>query len=572
MIFVGSSPSGSGSLKLSLKAVQIALIISLCASNQALAWNARYFQCKKAEIYAVPLLTECDVSCTLQHYYSPFPTSNECAKRSSQTNPNKEKIGGIVSQEASVIVFKSHNWIIDYALWKLDQYGLWVGDISDSEIKYLHYGADFADHPWNGRPDSPDASKDSVIGIWDLEDNNPHGVVFDRDSFLGNRYRVESRFRGGTFKKTDTKVRPNLYLESRFRAKLFDKDVRFAADSFFHFPNRDAVNPRERDILLRSAPVVDKDRVFKGSDVSAMAYGVVLYQLARKFWPQNEDSIPDLYELPRVHSPRAPGRVKTGTLVLDPLPGPIRHEIKAHLPSTYLGGNPFICAPSDREADTQKKKHWDPCRDGKPTWPIWVPDGEAFEPSAGWDCFAHTCDEKLEESCLSYPECVADYHRALVKRFPGKSRQAALIYLGWALHMVQDLAMPRHAANWIGTVHENVERLADKMVRQGIAHKSIGEGGFSDWRVFHEEADVLFSGTATVPEICEEIQLGQSYDWVDAGLRKLMLEVRDESYRDRYKIDGKQSKVPNQRAKYTQIAFQRAILATMKLLVCFSAD
>ncbi|MCP4601749.1 MAG: hypothetical protein GY847_14740 [Proteobacteria bacterium] len=598
-----------GTYKVITSTLWALVAIVVFVSNDVAAWNARYFQFNETcfidsdrlytsiwnkdwERYYYPLyqtpsdfvpsnfmsptLRDCRRLCELDRF--PFVSVADCKKECNARNV--ESCGGRNSQNClkdrgppSIVVpvFKAHNWIVNYAVWKLKQYGLWFNSVSDEEIKYIHYGINFADHPWMGRPDAPRAHEDYVIGIYDLERENLRGSVFNRDDFMGERYLVETRFRGGTSTKPGLKYRPNLYLSACYKAKPVGQDKTIAADVLFHFPNKDAAKYTERAVLVRSIRGFDKDRVFEKSDVSAMIYGSVLYQLARKFWPNNSSCEPDLYDLPRIYSHKGPGSPETGAIVIDHFFGPGKYVERAYLPSTYLGGNPFICSPPESNIEPTEWRR-DICRWGKPTWPIWVPDQQQFTPNLTSDCFATNCKKTLSRRCLKNPSCVEEYHDVLKSRYPGKSKRAALIYLGWALHMIQDLSMPQHAANWVGTVHANIETLADRIIQLGYGARSLKNGGWADWSPFEQTTDRLFGGSNSREEICDNLGLNQGFLWNAKKLKALFDQVRDEAYKDRNLINRKKSGKRNQRKKYIQIAFQRAILASMKLIACLETE
>ena len=56
-----------------------------------------------------------------------------------------------------------HNWITNKAIDQLKKRNLWYKNIPDETIKYIHYGSDFADHPWNGRPDNIDGEVKGIM-------------------------------------------------------------------------------------------------------------------------------------------------------------------------------------------------------------------------------------------------------------------------------------------------------------------------------------------------------------------------------------------------------------------------
>ena len=75
-----------------------------------------------------------------------------------------------------------------------------------------------------------------------------------------------------------------------------------------------------------------------------------------------------------------------------------------------------------------KKQSGNPCSDGTPTWPGWVPShGQDYSDA---ELLARVTDEN-----------------------PGRNNSAGLIYLGWAAHMIQDLA------NIVGVGKANIKLL-----------------------------------------------------------------------------------------------------------------
>jgi len=577
----------------------------LWQGSPALAWNARYFQHNERDVYdnsrprvspekrdwtayyfpfyqgpasfrpsdfMAPSRKDCFALC--DSHPAPFANSEDCRNACIRPHENlcrKKSVKKCLREKGLfslvVPVFKGHNWLTNVAVWTLKKHGLWFEEISDRDLKYIHYGINFADHPWTGRPDAADAGRDRVVGVWDLEKRNLRNALFDRDKSPGRRYLVESRFRSGRLNSHSDSHRPNLYLSVRHKAVMFEKNKITAADNLFHFPNRDAASGSGKSVRLRSFDAIDKDAVFEKCDVSAMKYGVVLFQLSRQFWPGNPDIEPDISALARIYSHKGPGSPETGAIVIDHLLGPGEHVERAYLPSTYLGGNPFICAPDPGKRILAKYEN-DLCRFGPPTWPVWVPNDSQFLPSGEGDCFEHTCKNRLSPQCLKRPQCVRDFHVALKNRSPGKSQKTALIYLGWALHLIQDTAMPRHAANWLGSVHENIETEADRMIKLGYGMRSREDGGFSDWQPFYTQVDQMFGSGRSRRQICRDLALDGNYRFEHEGLKALFDSVRDDAYRDRKRIKGRKKKTSTRREEYIQIAFQRSILASMKLLVC----
>lgn len=200
---------------------------------------------------------------------------------------------------------------------------------------------------------------------------------------------------------------PNLYLALRWSANHpFGSIVNenFAADNLAHYAHRE---PLRLDGTEGRTDVLASGE--KGRwGVNAMHYGATLYELARRF-SIGLDPAPDLRQLKNM---------KTGTIQV------IHYTTTSHaktgVPDTNLGSNPFIRT-----------------KDGVATWPIWVLEPGDYSP------------EKL------------------AKQKPGRSVRAATIYLGWALHMMHDLAVPFHARDQAGKIHQKVEGELDTWIGEG---------------------------------------------------------------------------------------------------------
>lgn len=109
--------------------------------------------------------------------------------------------------------------------------------------------------------------------------------------------------------------------------------------------------------------------------------------------------------------------------------------MEADYPSFYVGGNPFICT------DTQAH---DPCYvHGTATWPFWVPSAHLL---------------------VDWPKNRVSFQEKLVDTRPPKSERAALIYLGWAMHMLADLSVEHHALDKANTRHTKNEDEMDEDV------------------------------------------------------------------------------------------------------------
>jgi hypothetical protein len=336
---------------------------------------------------------------------------------------------------------RMHNRIVDHALTWLDNRGKLPFDPDQKDElgltprDYIYFGLIFADRPWLGTPEAPGKTYKGWADVYAKD-----GKVFSSDEntvWIPNFY-VQSRWAG----LTDGK--PNAYLEAYWmtdfpgsdeseaecggsggsggpsEARADDVVKSVAGDNMFHFAN-------DRDVTTQlTHDLVNGWAVFERSDVHAYEYGSELFRLARAFWPHNVERYPSIHSLKHFVSG------ETGTLTL---PGNVfgGNPITANQPSTYMGGNPFICTGA----------HWgqkDLCESGSPTWPLWVPPADARGP---------------------------DPLRLLTDPTPDKSYRASLVYLGWALHMLADLSMPDHALDYTGTGHSDAEDYADTLAANG---------------------------------------------------------------------------------------------------------
>lgn len=264
----------------------------------------------------------------------------------------------------------------------------------------VHYGLCFADYPAMGRPES-------------VNNDNPFGtrVPGVREDLWGKTVASD----GGAW--GDVKVfygspgdnrEPNLCLYTYwlFEVLYFDLgEFTCAADNLSHYAN---VAKLKADGTEGSEDVLAEGPGGRGPwRVGGSLYAYNLYELACRFWPGS----PEFPRLDKVSSlSKGVGRLYNYTS------GIVSYA--AEVPGTYPGSNPFILT-----------------QDGKPTWPIWVPD--EYSP------------EKLRQ-------VTAD-----------QSKRAAAIYLGWANHILQDLAVPFHAKDRTGTFHRDCEQEVDQFIQQG---------------------------------------------------------------------------------------------------------
>ncbi|MCP4754615.1 MAG: hypothetical protein GY866_27340, partial [Proteobacteria bacterium] len=93
-------------------------------------------------------------------------------------------------------------------------------------------------------------------------------------------------------------------------------------------------------------------------------------------------------------------------------------------------------------------------------------------------------------------------------------------------------------------------------------------GGWADWSPFEKESNRLFGGGKSRDQICQHLGLNDISHIDDNRIKELFDGIRDDAFRERNLIKGKKNGQPNQRQKYIQLAFQRAILASMKLMAC----
>lgn len=194
-----------------------------------------------------------------------------------------------------------------------------------------------------------------------------------------------------------------------------------------------------------AAEFLGNQAIVRGAQFGVGKYGSILYQLSRRFfdndtrWPQ-----PDIADLIKAgNTADIPMEWRNGGIDASPR----FSGVVTDFPHTYLGGNPFICTGGDQT---------DPCREGAPTWPVWVPKDKFSQANK------------------------ATFKSELGARYPGRNNQAAQVYLGWAAHFVQDANLPHHAANWTGNEHKLQEQAADALASHGERlYKYASTGGYS---------------------------------------------------------------------------------------------
>ncbi len=302
-----------------------------------------------------------------------------------------------------------HHGILEVALAELKSRGMLPPNVDQQKL-YIHYGLAFADQVWLGAPGTP-----AVASSTAMDSHRDETVAQQTDYFLAGALKagLKLTWRSDEDRPT-THLNVNLFIGPSVADNLLDKGEsrNYAADNFFHYLNANPVELFNEDI---DSLGIDRTLYRANTSkprVSATSYGAMLYQLARKFWGNNPSS-PSLNEL-AFAGPHPQAAWDTGKLVA--------RNASVNMPSTYLGGLPFICSGGSNAKD--------PCYDGRPTWPAWAASS-----------------------------------RTQVQ--PPKSATAALIYLGWALHMAQDVSNFPHASDWTGLGHSAWEDAADRLMGLG---------------------------------------------------------------------------------------------------------
>jgi len=476
-------------------------------------------------------------------------------------------------------------------------------ELTDANLDLVLYGNDFADHPWNGRPESPKVAAVNhmtkrlpSIGVSNIHLFLPRPVASSSGYFSYNFSDAVGPFDGFMTVKASGQLtwwpsssdNASVYLRNKFTVSLDatalglsksdGKEYEYAADNMFHYTLGDVKDFGDTQISSSEAamrlypldtPDVYEDFSRNGSaadefvargrnqallanaDFGVTKYGAVLYQLARKFMNDSRAE-PDLAEL--IKAGNDVWGWHTGGMqghgVLDGMSYSFSH--------TYLGGMPYICAGG---SDT------DPCAAGTPVWPVWVPSELPTTVSAD----------------------NSEILRPLEQARPGRSTRAGLIYLGWATHMIQDASTPHHAANWAGPQHEAQDNIGDYPYYYDKApsnlyypqvmldpHFSCGPGtptvcpqpASNFWMDTYMAADVdallgPVNGHKSVSEICRSVGLAESevvagsLNW--SSVQSVFLDHAKTAYYSRKEhadiVDG---------AAY----IKNAILGTIKLLLC----
>jgi len=310
---------------------------------------------------------------------------------------------------------------------------------------------------------------------------------------------------------------------------------------------------------------LENQSLLAGSDYGSTKYGAILYQIARRFFVNSVAPAPNLADLVHVgndvpgwHTGWMQGHGSQKSLKLD-------------YPHTYLGGMPYVCTMKTIFPNA------DPCSVGTPTWPPWIIEGNA----------PPTDLRKLEEAS------------------PPRSDRAALIYLGWATHMIQDASLPHHVAGWTGREHEaqdgygdhawyykDYSEYAGKTVTTTYCHQLCSGSGctpvclpvttphplaeyarYKEWLVdpyMQAEADSVFGSIGarkTRSEICESLGLNDAppraggLDW--EAVHPVYLGNARRAYQQRQPVIRGDDALAAGR-EYVK----NAVMGTAKLLLC----
>jgi len=442
--------------------------------------------------------------------------------------------------------YNGHQAITRESYWEIEKRGVIFpyflsdpGNLMEDKLIYLLYGAAFADEPWLGRPENPYGRNSGVLSN------------IDPEIFLGNIYssdeykisetdngRVEVRF----LRREAGSKRPNYYMGIYNFLEVGGKnhfDGDYAADNYLHFSNKEiggnGVVILRQENAVGNTGIGDGAWVFVNSEIGAAKYGTILFGLARKFWEANVNEPPSFNDMVLASNCLDDDIVPaTGSAIMDTWKMWSVDRRWASLPSTWLGGQPFICKPNRSYDPTSTNcSDRDLCASGTPSWPIWMPDN--------YD--ENNIDEFIEE---------------LTNPFPSKSNRVAMIYLGWALHFIQDLAMPYHAINWSGEMHQWREKTFDNMLKNG----DFGKYGGPD--MLKKRLDALFGIAPNIfsnKEICQRLGIyDEEGNYLESGVYDLFDSVRDKS---KGKAGGYENTTEDNVEFYID-----AVEASVKLMTC----
>ena len=427
----------------------------------------------------------------------------------------------------------AHNWIVHRAMTALENNGLLAGmhDKIPGEnytpYQLISFGLWYADNVYKGTPENPNAR---IIGVNEALDGNSRlhvTTVDDEHRSPGNDYyRTQLRYLQDDKSDYDKKV--NLYLQTRWRVDQnipfhddANLDQRWAADNVYHFANA-------RKLETWKVHEIADEPIFGNADFGATHYGAELYLLAKNFYSANVMREPHLDDLTYYDAQ------DTGKTYLDELFDSNSGFLQAEYPSFYAGGNPFVCGPV-----TKAQAEIDACAYGNPTWPLWVP----------------------EKSSIAYAGATAakaqQYRAALLNNNPGKYDRAALIYLGWALHMLGDVSMPEHAADRVSQKHNDLEKWMDRDIINGAGDPIAGRTGALDSLISQLRTNL--SGT------CESIGAGFDDPYDYAELEEYFTKLKRYAFNYANAIHGSSTK----RNQAYRDVLAKATESTAVLLACY---
>lgn len=431
---------------------------------------------------------------------------------------------------------KTHNWITYQAIMALRKAGRLPFPLSlnyekgapkphgrgtpFTAFELISYGLWYADHVWAGPPEN----KNQRIDV----QNVLEGLVFDRDEEGNTEVKVQWR-RDHT---VEDEYRANTYLEASYKGRYS-----YGADNLYHYSN-------DADVEFQwTIWFLDDETAFEDSLIGASNYSYALYLLGSSFLSGWADRIPStdkmLYFRRKVFSHPmdnglSDGNDDTGNITMDdPGAGP---QPRAHFPSFYAGGNPFICVyePNNFSNDICENSR-------KPTWPVWAVDFDYV---------------------VSNPDVLKDNDLLHGNRDFRKSKRVALIYLGWVLHLIQDLSNPNHAKNRTGLAHEKCEG----RVEEWIVHNQ-------GWFQYDTEIGGLIDNMSqlTYNEICDPIGLGETLDFdkMMQTLEGLRAYARSQHYD--FHNRGESGSAFHPDLSTTRKLFRKAIDISMKYIYCFSS-
>jgi len=484
---------------------------------------------------------------------------------------------------------RGHEEITKKAILYLAQHNLLPAPLMTAANQSLViYGDNFADHPWLGRPESPKTAVPNRMTAYTpaagriysqtANGNFQFDITSDWDdpTVTLNAHSQSNWMLGANNTdqpntalhfQTDLSINVDVFLSSILNFFIDTGDGTrvlprqdFSVDNLYHYalgdvrdygigglpanatnmrlypfyPEHAANNLAEwngwdgthKDLGNKLSANMQNQPIAVGVDFGVDKYGAILYQLARKFFVGSAAE-PSLSELVKV------GPTVSGwhTGYLQGIGG--LNEMYMAFPHEYLGGNPHICSGSSSA---------DPCAAGQPTWPVWV--------SATTPTLAMMEQQK-----------------------PGRSDRAALIYLGWASHMMQDASAPHHAANWTGKEHQAQDDFGDLPYYYTLTPGY--ESYFMDY-VIQPELDALL-GSASNPKARASIcsSLGITDNQIYAGnlnysaVRPAFLQNAKTAFQNKH--EGTITSIAH--SDYATVdtgaqTVKNAILGTVKLILC----